>query len=336
MDLNTMDNTIKSVFLNHKSALLYSAAKSGDQNLAHLLLDQCQADPNTKDIRRFTPLFEASQNGHAEVVQLLIRYGADVNKDCEIEVQDENRLLGHNEGATSSFHYVTPLHIAVMHKQLETAKILIENGAEVNVDVGYRSGFTPLFSAVNEKLFEIAKLLIQNGAEINSEERELTLLQIAIDDKDLNMVKLLVENGANTHQLLKHGYTHLYFATWRGNLEVIKFLTDSGANICQKTKDGNLPIHGFIDCWKSDRDENSSMKILQILTTPETVNSIYTTYHKRLTTLGLAAENGLLQVVKFLLDNGAIPYETDLLASKNEQTIELLKNEIEIRKSKMI
>ena len=68
-----MDNTIKSVFLNHKSALLYSAAKSGDQNLAHLLLDQCQADPNTKDIRRFTPLFEASQNGHAEVVQLLIR-----------------------------------------------------------------------------------------------------------------------------------------------------------------------------------------------------------------------------------------------------------------------
>ena len=74
MDLTTVDISVKSLSMNHKNALLFSAAKSGDHNLAHFLLDQCMADPNTREINFFTPLFEASHNGHVEIVRLLIKY----------------------------------------------------------------------------------------------------------------------------------------------------------------------------------------------------------------------------------------------------------------------
>ena len=86
-----MDNTIKSVFLNYKDVLLHSAAKSGDHALIHFLLDQCKANPNR--MQSTTPLFEASQNGHAEVAKLLIKFGADVNQESRTTVEDVNRLL---------------------------------------------------------------------------------------------------------------------------------------------------------------------------------------------------------------------------------------------------
>ena len=329
MDLNTMDNNVKSVFLNYKDVLLHSAVKSGDHALIHFLLDQCKANPNR--MQSTTPLFEASENGHIEVVKILIKYGANVNNESKTEVINHYNLL-ENEQDEMSPCYMTPLHIAIINEQLEVAKILIENGANVNADLGYDIGYTPLFSAVNEKLFEFAKLLIQNGAEIHSEHREVTLLQIACQVRHLDMVKLLIDNGANSHQLSEYGSTILYTAAYDGNFEIVKFLIDSGANICEKTKYG-LPIHGVIKGWRRHRDE-SFMKTLQILTTPETVNSISTPYRTRETPLRLAAENGLLQVVKYLLKNGAIPDQCDLQAARNEQVIELLKNEIEKRKLK--
>ena len=328
MDLNTMDNTIKSVFLNHKNAILHSAAKSGDHALVHFLLDQCKADPNY--FQNTTPLFQASLYGHVEVAKILIKYGADVNLDySRTTVEDGFRLLEDHEEDSGEAN-VTPLHIAVIYKRFETAKILIENGANVNVELGFHSGYTPLFSAVLDESFEFAKLLIENGAKIHLEHRKVTLLQIACEDS-LDMVKLLVDNGANIHQLSRYGRTNLYIAANNGRFEIVNFLIESGADLCGKTKFG-LPIHGVIEGWRSDRDE-SFMKTLQILSTPETVNSIYTIYCKRKTPLGLAAENGLLQVVKYLLENGAIPDQSDLQASRSKQVIELLKSEIDIRKS---
>ena len=118
-----MDNTVKSVFLNHKNAILHSAATSGDHTLVHFLLDQCKANPNY--FQRTTTLFEAPLHGHIEVAKLLIKYGADVNLDySRTTVEDGFSLLGDHDDDSSEAD-VTPLHIAVIYKRLETAKILI-------------------------------------------------------------------------------------------------------------------------------------------------------------------------------------------------------------------
>ena len=138
-----MDISVKSLSLNHKNALLLSASRSGDHNLAHFLLDQCKVNPDAREVNIFTPLYEASQNGHAEVAKLLIQYGADVNKVSRAQVVNHYNLLGHDHEEEFSAGNVTPLHIAIINKQPEIANILIENGANVNVDAGYDTGYTP-------------------------------------------------------------------------------------------------------------------------------------------------------------------------------------------------
>lgn len=89
------------------------------------------ADPNESDHCGFTCLHEAALEGHSDVVEFLIKSGADVNKQAQ--------KAGDLE---------TPLIDAAENKHLETVKTLLKNGADVrvyNVD-----GFTALTKIQNE------------------------------------------------------------------------------------------------------------------------------------------------------------------------------------------
>ena len=203
MDLTKMDVNTISVFLNHKNSLLQSAVKSGDYNLTHFLLEQCKADPNTTDNYGFTPLYEASKNGYIEIIELLIRYGAQPNQDSI--TLDKN--LHYNE---IEIERMTPLHCAVKHGLLETAKVLISHGASVNVQSNHEEVVeaqivpsTPLISAVENKAYEMVELLIKNGAEINAKPPmdDWTALQYAVDNQDTRMKELLIKYGADVNMI---------------------------------------------------------------------------------------------------------------------------------------
>ncbi len=90
------------------------AAARGDQRIVWHLIDY-GADVNlTLDS---TPLLQAIQNGHIEIVKILISAGADVNRqtgDC-----------------------ATPLRYAIANHQLEIFKTLIAAGANVNQKSAY-------------------------------------------------------------------------------------------------------------------------------------------------------------------------------------------------------
>jgi hypothetical protein len=80
------------------------------------------------DEGRRTPLFYAAKDGDAEIVNQLIRHGANPNvPDKSLE---------------------TPLHFAAREYQLEAAQCLIESGANPNAQDNH--GNTPLWRAVFE------------------------------------------------------------------------------------------------------------------------------------------------------------------------------------------
>ena len=72
-----------------------------------------------------TQLCVASLNGHTEIVNVLIREGADVNK-------------AHKDGCT-------PLYVASENGHTEIVNVLIKEGADVNK--AHNDGWTPLYVA---------------------------------------------------------------------------------------------------------------------------------------------------------------------------------------------
>lgn len=117
---------------------------------------------------------------YAEKMQLLIDYGADVNRRiywCEYSPEEHMGAAydadrGYNDGCGE-----TPLMKACAAGSYEGVKVLIENGADVNV-TDY-CGKTPLICAVmyngyssgEDVQVKIAKLLLDNGADINAGSR---------------------------------------------------------------------------------------------------------------------------------------------------------------------
>ena len=93
----------------------------------------------------FTPLGLACYFGQFEVARYLVLKGADVNLPC-------------NNG----FH-VFPIHSAAAGDYTDIARMLVENGAQVNVK--QQAGATPLHSAAQNGNLELLILLLENGAE---------------------------------------------------------------------------------------------------------------------------------------------------------------------------
>jgi len=95
----------------------------------------------------FTALGLACYFGKEEVARYLVLKGAEIN-------------LPSNNGFN-----VFPLHSAVVGNFTSVSKMLIENGAEVNVM--QKSGLTPLHSAAQNGNIELIILLLEKGADVS-------------------------------------------------------------------------------------------------------------------------------------------------------------------------
>ncbi|TRX89494.1 hypothetical protein FHL15_009663 [Xylaria flabelliformis] len=168
-----------------------------------------------------TLLLWAIENGHHEIVQLLIEKGADVESE-------------------DSYGY-TPLHIAAENGHQEIVQLLIEKGA--NVESANRSRQTPLLKAVQSRHQEIMKLLIEKGANVESKDSYgYAPLHIAAENGHQDIIKLLIEKGANVESRGSFSRTPLLRAAMNGRQEIVKLLIESGANVKSTDDTGDTPL----------------------------------------------------------------------------------------------
>ena len=117
-------------------------------------------------------LFEAIESHDVKSLEELLKIKLDLN------IQDEY-----------GFH---PLHIAVNLGYLDIVKILVRNGANVNITF-YLDQETPIKTAVSNGHYDISKYLLENGAEVNSDDfNYYGPLMLAVMDCRVDMVKLLL------------------------------------------------------------------------------------------------------------------------------------------------
>ena len=183
---------------------LHNIAWTGSVETAELLLSQ-GADVNAMTDFGLTPLCMAAMC-NAEITHYLISKGAAVNPH-----EPENK-----EECPCAIGARTPLHFAVRSDSISTVRILVQNGARVNVTD--ENGMTPLHNAVSNGNFEIAKFLIDNGAVVNVKDAQYgaTELHIAATLGYEDIVELLIENKAKIDADDNQGKTPLYYATYHG------------------------------------------------------------------------------------------------------------------------
>ncbi|KAL3441722.1 hypothetical protein BJX65DRAFT_299543 [Aspergillus insuetus] len=140
---------------------LMLASYCGHCAIARVLLEQ-GADVECKDTTHGrTPLSWAAEEGHEEVVKLLIQTDmVDVDsKDTEYaEVNSED-----HQGRT-------PLSYAAEKNRQKIVKLLAEKGAEVNSED--HRGRTPLSYAAQEGWVSMVRLLMAKGADVNSKDHQ--------------------------------------------------------------------------------------------------------------------------------------------------------------------
>lgn len=140
--------------------------------------------------------------------------------------------LGFNANDTVSFGD-SPIHGAIFYRSFATVKMLVENGADVNVvtspfQLSNFTGFTPLMFAALYNDKGSFYYLLKHGAIVNKQSANgntaLILLQQAEED-DPAMTKALLDHGADASIKNNSGNNALHFAMQKGKTGSAAVLT---------------------------------------------------------------------------------------------------------------
>ena len=130
-----------------------------------------------------------------------------------------------------SFQKKTPLMSAVRQNRVETVKVLIDNGADVNAKIQSSIEVTALMIAARYGYTDIMKILIDNGAEVNTRsDGGYTALMRAARNGQTKAIKILIDNDANINVYNNGGASALWHAAASNHLDIVKFLIENGAN----------------------------------------------------------------------------------------------------------
>ncbi|MBU6401992.1 MAG: ankyrin repeat domain-containing protein, partial [Verrucomicrobia bacterium] len=217
--------------------------------LAKMLLEK-GADPNaTPDVGTppiISALFHDSSRVRLDLVRLLVRHSAEVNKTNQM-------------GQTA-------LTLAIITGSKDVAAFLLQHGADVSVKDN--AGHTALWNAVVGLNADLARLLLENGADPNqplpmSKNENLPLLHLAIVERGvprmggtggvngshtpepahiLRVVSVLLDFKADVNARDANGRTALSWAVNYGLNEVVTLLLQHHADINAKDNNGDTPL----------------------------------------------------------------------------------------------
>jgi ankyrin repeat protein len=265
------------------------------------------------------------------------RAGGAAAAQAEPDDDDDNEvviagLVGSGGGG------LTPLVFAAREGDLESAKLLLDAGAQINQVTEY--GWTPLLTAVNNRNYQLAKYLLERGADPNlANKGGWTPLYLATDNRNieggdypvpkadmdhLELIQSLLEKGANPNAKIKDntltrtiftmqwffedGATAFIRAAQSSDTELMKLLLKYGADPKAATANGDNALTasagiGWVEgvtYERSARENFEAMKMLLDLG----LDPNYANNEGRTALMG-AAMKGRSDVIQMLVDRGA-------------------------------
>ncbi len=233
---------------------------------------------------------------------------------------------------------LTALVFAARQGDLESARLLLDAGADVNQTTEY--GWTPLLTAVHNRYYRLAAFLLERGADPNiANQGGWTPLYIATDNRNiesgdyptrrpdldhLDPITLLLAAGADpnarmasstetrtifTHQwLYEPGATPFLRAAQSGDLALLRLLLEHGADPALATTNGTTPLMvasgiGWVEGVTYEWSEEDNLATVRLLL--ELGADVNAADGDGRTALHGAAHKGRNDVVRLLVDHGA-------------------------------
>ena len=201
-----------------------------------------------------------------EIFKLLLENGAFLNLKTKLDVTTLHFAVESNQNyfveeilkrkvdvdVESSILCSMPISTAIINKNLECVKLLLEYGADVNFK--NNSGKTPIWYASAYGSVDIFKLLVERGADLELKNKfDIKLIHVAALFDNINIVKHLIENDVDVNTKDNYGDTPLHYASIKGHLECVKLLLESGADPKIKNNEEETPLHmaskcGYLEC----------------------------------------------------------------------------------------
>ena len=169
---------IKDVSKN-QNAFFYAAIIKEDKDALEVFkyLKSLGLDPNEKDNYEQTCLYYTCRDGKNLCCEYLI-------DECKLN-PNEIDIYGQN-----------PIYYAVRDGRIDTIKLMIEKGANINIEDKY--GQNCIFYAIRESRVDVVELLIEKGANINQVDKKKMTPYIFAEKYNNNqrICDLLVKHGA--------------------------------------------------------------------------------------------------------------------------------------------
>lgn len=185
--------------------ILSVAAKKGQVENCRLFLEH-GAEVNAVDYHGKTALMDAVR--HSAVCKLLLEYKAD---------------LAAKDGVGQ-----TPL-VYAMQENAKTAELLIDAGADVNVENRYRMPLILLAAKMPDP--RLLEKFLEKGADVTaSDTNGETLLHHAAESGSVALCRRLLDGGADVNAVSNHGWTPVLRAVQKDEMPAVAFLLERGAD----------------------------------------------------------------------------------------------------------
>ena len=324
---------------------LMMAARTGKTDALKMLLD-LGAQVNTKETwGDTTALMWAVSERHPAAVKMLVDRGADVNARSKFVPSTTGRgfegttPVATKPGQAAEEHsggLLTPLMFAAREGDVESARVLVAAGADVNATGG--DGKDALGLALFNGSYDVASFLVDNHSKVNQADAQgFTPLFWAVDRRNMEtapnfpwmvtadplpLIEKLLNAGANPNAIInntprarmREGSPRIVFGTalmraaFSGDLALVKLLLAHGADPHIVSKDNETTLMaaagtGFINGYSKGRSAAERLEVVKLLVQlGEDVNAADS---YGITPLMVAANMGEVPIVQYLIDQGA-------------------------------
>ena len=263
------------LLMRNGQTLLYHACKNDKYKHAEVLLQNgANEDIQTTCEWGYTPLHWAAEKGYNDIIRLLRKPNALMNKldkkgysaleraynkdkfeTMKVLINcgaDPNILMSDNE---------TLLHHACKRNKYKQAEVLLQNGANVNIKGRDEWGYTPLHWVAQKGYSDIIRLLRKHNALMNKlDKKGCSALKRAYDNDKFEALKVLISCGANPNIFMSNDETLLHHACEFNKYKHAKVLLENGANVNIKGRNewGYTPLH-----WAAQKGHSDIIRLLR-------------------------------------------------------------------------